>query len=230
MNTRGLRMFGARKHLATMTASALVALFATALPGHAEPRATEATEVIAAALPAQIGTLDPARWCKPVVHLGLVDAASPLTCWLHLTSEQPTVLPDDLLGMNFGDQPPWGDIDVDAIATELDRYVQQLEAERLEAERLEEERVRSRTRKPAPRRATDTAAEPEVDYDHARRVMEEWESQDDPYIYDGSDRQECEINCNPGADLGMPPMPAECNGNAGYDTLWGGWKCLGDGS
>jgi hypothetical protein len=230
MNARGIRQFGVHRNLAAASLVALVALFATALPGQAEPRATDATEVIAAALPAQIGTLDPARWCKPVVHLGLVDDASPLTCWLHLTSEQPTVLPDDLLGMNFGDQPPWGDIDVDAIATELDRYVQQLEAERREAERLEEERVRSRILNPAPRPRTDTAAEPEVDYDHARRVMEEWESQDDASFYDGFDRQECAINCNPDVVSDTPPMPAECNGNAGYDTLWGGWKCLGDGS
>jgi len=225
-------MFGAQKHLATMTAIALVALFATALPGQAEPRATDATEVVTAALPAQISTLDPARWCKPVVHLGLVDDASPLTCWLHLTSEQPTVLPDDLLGMNFGDQPPWGDIDVDAIATELDRYVQQLEAERIEAERRTSERTTSAPRRttPAPAPSTTTAPEPEVDYDHARRVMEEWESQDDASFYDGFDRQECAINCNPDVVSDTPPMPAECNGNAGYDTLWGGWKCLGDGS
>ncbi len=230
MNARGFRQFGVHRNLAAVSLVALVALFATGLPGQAEPRATDATEVVTAALPAQIGTLNPARWCKPVVHLGLVDDASPLTCWLHLTSEQPTVLPDDLLGMNFGDQPPWGDIDVEAIATELDRYVQQLEAERLEAERLEEERVRSRILNPAPRPGTDTAAEPEVDYDHARRVMEEWESQDDASFYDGFDRQECVANCNPDVVSDTPPMPAECNGNAHYDTLWGGWKCLGDGS
>jgi len=158
MNTRGLRMFGAQRHLATMTAIALVALFATALPGHAEPRATDATEVIAAALPAQIGTLDPARWCKPVVHLGLGDDASPLTCWLHLTSEQPTVLPDDLLGMNFGDQPPWGDIDVEAIATELDRYEQQLETERADAER-----PTSNPRTPSPTGTATVSTEPKLD-------------------------------------------------------------------
>jgi len=155
MRTRKNWHFGAQRTLAVALPVALIALLAAALPGQAEGQAeVKATEV---AWTAAV-TLDPARWCKPVVHLGLVDDASPLTCWLHLTSEQPTVLPEDLLGMNFGDQPPWGDIDVEAIATELDRYEQQLETERADAER-----PTSNPRTPSPTGTATVSTEPKLD-------------------------------------------------------------------
>ena len=133
---------------------------------------------------------------------------------------------------NTGDLPPMHELieQLAALDADLTLWTERIEAERIEAERIEAERRSSERRTSTPRRTapaptSGTVAEPEIDLDAARRLLEEYENQDPPVWDDG---QECAMNCTPGLDLGIPPMPAECNGNAGYDTLWGGWKCLGD--
>jgi len=75
--------------------------------------------------------MSPSQWCRPVVNAAIDPA--PLTCWLTLAATEPGSPPANLTGMNLGELPPWGDIDVEAIGASITRYEQALAAERAPA-------------------------------------------------------------------------------------------------
>jgi hypothetical protein len=90
-----------------------------------------AETTVAAAATSVPQSLAPAQWCRPIVNAAINPA--PLTCWLTLAATEPGSPPATLTGMNLGDLPPWGDIDVEAIGASIARYEQAVAAERAAA-------------------------------------------------------------------------------------------------
>jgi hypothetical protein len=111
-------------HRRTRDRIAIALLAAVAATSSIPPSAAETPATVSMA---EQPPLDPKQWCRPVVHAAIDPA--PLSCWLTLTESVEPGQPISLAGMNLGDLPPWSDIDVEAIAAELDRFQQQVEAQ-----------------------------------------------------------------------------------------------------
>jgi len=113
------------KHRRASVRFALVLLTVAAVTPPAAPSVADTPTTVSAIAPPQ---LDPQQWCRPVVFVTI--NPDPLTCWLTLAQGVEPGQPVSLVGMNLGDLPPWSDIDIEAIAAELDRFQQQIEAEK----------------------------------------------------------------------------------------------------
>jgi hypothetical protein len=111
-------------------AAIAVAVASVAAGPTRHPASAETTLAAAVTLVPQ--PLAPQQWCRPVVSAAIDPA--PLACWLTLSQAPSADVPMSLVGMNLGDLPPWGDIDIEGIGASLARYEQALEADRLAAE------------------------------------------------------------------------------------------------
>lgn len=179
------------------------------------PAATTEPEVspVGVVTPTWPEAFDAPMWCRPVVNAA-VDPA-PLTCWLTLATGE---LPLGLSGMNLGDLPAWADVDPDAVGAELTRYAEMLEAERLEAERIEAERRAAEKARQRAAASAEPPAQPRPSSGQSATGGDDWPAGEE------ADLPSDWVSSWQGGDLGIGPMPEECNGAA---MRWNGaWMCL----
>ena len=134
---------------------------------------------------------------------------------------------------NYGDLPPYGDLDAELalLGQILAEWEARAEAERLEAERLEAERAAAAARPRTPTAATARVRTPsskdEVDWDHARRHTE-GVSGGQEEEYDNRPREWGEVESPfSGGSNDIPPKPEGCGNSYSYDSRFGGWVCPG---
>lgn len=139
-----IRNFSGQAHYSLRAALigsvALSVVLLASPPGNAQS-SEDAPIAEPASFLAEAVELQAEQWCRPVVHLA-VDAR-PLVCWMHLTAEPTPGVPLDMVGMNFGDFPPWSTPDLAAISAEIERYEVRM-AEQREADRKAAEQARRR--------------------------------------------------------------------------------------